>query len=274
MSEADRQRMIERVPEPDRAAVRALLRPVAAGAPAPAGAVGGAGVPRSQVGGLPFQAPGEAWPHDHEDRPMNFLVQVDFSELPPLPDFPRAGLLQWFVRSDEAYGVDVEEGPETTGLAVRWYDETALAAPGAGPAADYPDGYADPRFANAVLDPRTARPLVFAAATMLPIGWEHLAEDVAASPAAYAALERVAEDDDDLAEAAQDLAAVQVGGWPHLVQGPPDVPPGRPHRLLVRLDSEVGGLFEWGDMGAAHLFGDPAALARGDVSGCWWEWAC
>ncbi|MDN4163246.1 YwqG family protein [Nocardioides abyssi] len=271
MSEAARLTMIDRVPEAERASVRALLRPVAAGRPAPT--TGGRAL-RSQVGGLPFLPAGGTWPRDHEGRPMDFLVQVDLAEVPPVPGFPRAGLLQWFVRSDELHGMDLDDAPETGGLTVRWHDEAVLVAPGAGPAEAFPAGHPDPELASPVAEPETARPLVFAAATMLPTAWEHLEEDVAASPAAYAALERVAEDDDDLKEEATDLPSVQVGGWPHFVQGPPTVPPGRPHRLLLRLDAEPDGLFEWGDLGAAHLFGDPEALAAGDVSGCWWEWAC
>ena len=70
----------------------------------------------------------------------------------------------------------------------------------------------------------------------------------------------------------------KIGGHPSFTQWDPrgwqaypaaDQPGGR---LLLELDSnETGG---WGDAGIAHLFGDPSALARGDVSLVRYHWDC
>ncbi|WP_341231363.1 DUF1963 domain-containing protein, partial [Nocardioides salarius] len=119
--------------------------------------------------------------------------------------------------------------------------------------------------------------LELAASGMRPLGWENLAADVAGAPEAFEALEELLETREDLVEALEQAveehgrwSGVHLGGWPSFVQSAPDVPAYGSSRLLVGMS---GGLFQWGDVGSAHLFGDPEAVAEGDLSHLWWEWA-
>lgn len=68
--------------------------------PAPAMAGG------TRIGGPAWLGPGESWPRDGKGRPMSFLGQVDFAALPQLPDYPAAGVLQFFIGRDLYYGAD------------------------------------------------------------------------------------------------------------------------------------------------------------------------
>ncbi|HEY0596644.1 YwqG family protein [Sphingopyxis sp.] len=84
--------------------------------PAPA-TVGG-----TRIGGPVWLAAGEAWPADGEGRPMSFLAQVDFAEMPPLPDYPESGVLQFFIARDNLYGANFEK-PEAGKFRVIWREK-------------------------------------------------------------------------------------------------------------------------------------------------------
>ena len=62
----------------------------------------------SRIGGPAWLAQGERWPADARGQPMTFLAQVDFAALPPLPDYPRSGVLQFFIGRDMNYGADYQ----------------------------------------------------------------------------------------------------------------------------------------------------------------------
>ncbi|WP_447761117.1 YwqG family protein [Sphingopyxis panaciterrae] len=73
----------------------------------------------TRIGGPVWLAAGEAWPTDAEGQPMSFLAQVDFAELPHLPDYPASGVLQFFIARDDLYGADLDK-PEAGKFRVIW----------------------------------------------------------------------------------------------------------------------------------------------------------
>lgn len=84
--------------------------------PAPATAGG------TRLGGPVWLAAGESWPTDAAGKPMSFLAQVDFAELPPLPDYPTSGVLQFFIARDDLYGANFEK-PEAGKFRVIWREK-------------------------------------------------------------------------------------------------------------------------------------------------------
>lgn len=276
--------LVQRLPAAE-PALAALARPMArlSASSTPAG-----GATTSYVGGHPYLPEGEEWPHDRAGRARVFVVQVNFAEVPVLPGFPTSGLLQWFVTDEEGYGVvpeDVTDLPERDrdGMAVRWWPADALDRPCLPPSTARP-----PHVVDAVVAPAPVG-LRFSAGTSMP------AFDEAAERADLAAYGPAGADEEWLDEvwspeevvdgpgAAVDEeppwigSGSKVGGYPHVVQVAPvdsfatDDPAAR---LILQLDSDVDRWTEWGDVGTAQLFGDPAALSRGDTSSLWWTWAC
>ncbi|OHD00946.1 MAG: hypothetical protein A2885_13670 [Sphingopyxis sp. RIFCSPHIGHO2_01_FULL_65_24] len=81
----------------------------------------------TRMGGPVWLAAGEAWPTDPDGKPMSFLAQVDFAELPPLPDYPTSGVLQFFLARDDLYGANFEK-PEAGKFRVIWREK--LGGPG------------------------------------------------------------------------------------------------------------------------------------------------
>jgi uncharacterized protein YwqG len=84
--------------------------------PAPERPVAASG---TRIGGPVWLRDDEAWPTDADGAPLEFVAQVDFAELPPLPDFPATGLLQFFVGSLDRFDVDLQE-PAGSGSRVLW----------------------------------------------------------------------------------------------------------------------------------------------------------
>lgn len=76
-----------------------------AGAPVP-------DAPVSSIGGRPSLPPGERWPED-KGRPMLFLLQINYADMPPLPGYPESGLLSVFVRDEDVYGCDFPSRDQT-----------------------------------------------------------------------------------------------------------------------------------------------------------------
>lgn len=66
-------------------------------------AEGAAAPTASRIGGAPWAPdPAAAWPDGSDGRPLVFLGQLNFAELPALPGFPASGLLQIFTGAGPA----------------------------------------------------------------------------------------------------------------------------------------------------------------------------
>ena len=59
----------------------------------------------SKLGGLPYYPKGAELPKDKDGRPLRLLAQLNFRELPRIPDFPEKGILQIFIAEDYMYGM-------------------------------------------------------------------------------------------------------------------------------------------------------------------------
>ena len=65
----------------------------------------------SKFGGLPYWEKGVEFPKTSEEveceqEPLFLLAQINFAEVPHLPDYPEKGLLQIFIYGDDLYGSD------------------------------------------------------------------------------------------------------------------------------------------------------------------------
>ena len=72
----------------------------------------------SKVGGLPYWDPAVPYPADREGSPLALLAQIDLSELPETGLLPGRGLLQFFIRPDDMYGMDFDARDDQDGFRV------------------------------------------------------------------------------------------------------------------------------------------------------------
>ena len=73
-----------------------------------------------RLGGGPWLADGEQWPTDGDGRPLEFIAQVDFAHLPPLAEYPTAGVLRFFIGRNDIFGVNFD-APDQGDIAVLWH---------------------------------------------------------------------------------------------------------------------------------------------------------
>ncbi len=87
--------------------LQAQQRPALRLVPDPALEVGPDGC---RLGGPAWLAEGQEWPLSRGGRPLEFLAQLDFAQLPPLAGFPESSVVQFFIPSDDdVWGVDFDD---------------------------------------------------------------------------------------------------------------------------------------------------------------------
>ncbi len=75
----------------------------------------------SKVGGAPYLSLGAEYPHTANGDPLTLLAQINFAQTPPLENFPRQGLLQFFIHSDDLYGCDLDNLLNNDGFRVIYH---------------------------------------------------------------------------------------------------------------------------------------------------------
>ena len=227
----------------------------------------------SKVGGAPWWPPGTPLPRDAKDQPLALLAQVDLGELPGSGlDLPAQGLLQFFIATDSAFGMDYgsDQSPEALATqrghrVVHWPDASGpTQAVALATARDLP------------LDP--ARPLrmhFHAGTEVLNLHDARFAALFGGD--LYAALQRHGEPeglhDEQLMDALWEHdtgPGHKLGGYPNFTQTDPrertDL------ELLFQLDSDDGVM--WGDAGVGNFFITDEDLARRDFSRVLYRWDC
>lgn len=64
----------------------------------------------SKVGGKPYLPKGFVYPTNPHGQPLFFLAQINFAQMPALPDFPTQGILQFFIDGkDDLYGINFDD---------------------------------------------------------------------------------------------------------------------------------------------------------------------
>lgn len=80
---------------------------------------------QSKFGGVFYLPQGEQIPVCPEGEQMQFLAQINFAEIPSLPGFPKEGIVQFFLDTDEERFYDKNEDPESKRelYTVRYYPQ-------------------------------------------------------------------------------------------------------------------------------------------------------
>lgn len=225
----------------------------------------------TRIGGPVWLAAGETWPADAEGKPMSFLAQVDFADLPPLPDYPSSGVLQFFIARDDYYGANFEK-PEAGRFRVIWRETMG----GAGqlhmgrPAGDRGiDDYSplyDATVARGIaLKSKRTDQIPSVESWLAERDLETLLNDPAKSDRIYAFVEKQNE-----------LAAQghHVGGHPGFTQS--DWRAAKPYqdvdRVLLNLWSDKHLM--WGDSGQGQFMIRREDLLKRDFSKIFYQWDC
>lgn len=242
----------------------------------------------TRIGGPVWLPNGVGWPAGKEGRPLEFVAQLDFAAMPPLPDYPEAGVLQLFVGRDDLHGADFD-APDKSDFRLVWHPEGAVGGQllpplvlphyGEGPDGAYstPAIFNDQVRSNGVMLHATARSMV---PPPFSYPFDALISELgidARHPDVDAQLEQYWN--------AGSAQGHYTGGHPQFVQfdyrgdasfPPRDDPQPSPYRdydrVLFQLTSDNG--LQWGDVGEANVL-----IRRDDLLGCRfdraiWYWDC
>ena len=224
----------------------------------------------SQFGGYPFWQKGFDIPMDEEGFPMALLVQINFAEVPPHPDLPQSGILQFFIpKQDDYYGANLENKGSGQLISKFWKD---------------------PDFSKQQEWPKT-----LSEDDLVPVNGKHsllftekkevagidtieCAEALQKNP--FEALEDVSLNEkeatqffDNIAHFA-DAKGHKLLGYPYFL----DLEPRKSsdYRLLLQIDTDMedDNDIMWGDNGVGYLFIRNEDLKNHRFDNVWFYWDC
>ena len=254
------------------------------------------GVYDSKFGGTPYLPSGFEYPRNKckggLGDPLKLLCQLNFATLPPLPDFPQNGILQFYVAPNKddyfgvempetVFGVDFDHPTRQNAWRVVYHreivkDEWALQSP---PKINLASTNSDEEF-NPPSFPFDGEFALEAELGVMPInpvdyGWDDFMKTTL-GPSAIGRQLTEKYKPYELEEAfAEVLSATghRVGGYPFFTQEDPRLRDNKKHSvLLLQIDSDEE--ICWGDAGVANFFITPDDLARCDFSRVLYNWDC
>lgn len=241
----------------------------------------------SKFGGYPYWEKGAEFPRAESDDeveavPLVLLAQINFAEVPPLPDYPTKGLLQIFIRGDDLYGMDYDDQTKQELWRIVWHEDFSeekamskreLRAMGVRSVADA-DEDDDGLYP---LSKEYALSFEKSVSISVPCldGFEENVKKAAADLGFPLFDESACElfGDNDYTRFYGEKVHHQIGGFPFFTQGDVrrdgDI-------LLFQMDSEMGKGKEicWGDLGVGNFFISREDLRRRDFKKVLYNWDC
>lgn len=244
----------------------------------------------SKFGGLPYWERTNEYPKSENGEPLYLLAQINFADVPHLPDFPERGLLQIFVQADETWGLDFKDEKQKnwrivyhkTISSIMAMSEADLRAMGVKSSSDEKDeGEYLPFEKEYALS--FEKQLTFVHPNcddQFDDTVQAIAEELGFPVFDGGALDWFEEDDYNAFCVGEDYAQHQLGGFPNFTQNDVrrvgDV-------LLFQMDSEMGKGEDgksksweilWGDCGIANFFISREDLRNRDFSNVLYNWDC
>ncbi len=78
---------------------------------------------QSKIGGKPYLPLDTTYPIDSNGNPLALLAQFNFAEIPNLPNFPSQGILQFYIATDDLYGMNFDDQQQQSGFKVLYFDQ-------------------------------------------------------------------------------------------------------------------------------------------------------
>ena len=233
----------------------------------------------NKFGGVPYWDLQKPYPVDNQGNKLILLAQIDLAELPPLPDFPEKGLLQFFLSPDEKYlyGLDLDKPLQQDGWRVVYHEnidkniseEMVLALDI--PTAEMSD--------NLPLSVQYKLSFKLAQTSISPCDYRF--EDLFKTTAQQLKITFDKNDeifdliDEDTHEKLYNsTAGHHIGGYPIFTQDDPrnDDTLAQYKILLLQIDTE--GDIMWGDAGVGNFFITADDLKKRDFSRVLYNWDC
>lgn len=252
----------------------------------------------SKLGGVPYFPKSMEYPTVREGelcgRPLFFLGQLNFEELPKLPGFPAEGILQFFAGcvDDSVIGMDYKNGFSQNGFRVIYHeriitDKSALYSEEDMP--EFGEGHIRFPFKGEFkllaekTEPMGISMSDFRAERAVTAAYNELFDGGADS--LWDGDNPICDEDEALVDAIADMRSgkgTRMGGYPLFPNNDPrefDEEYAKCTVLLFQSDSECGAekfswddMISWGGYGSANFFISPEDLAKRDFSRVLYNW--
>lgn len=230
----------------------------------------------SKILGLPYLPANCAYPKDADGRPMILLAQLNFAEIPPLPDYPERGILQFFLAADDQlYGADLQSFAamqRQTKFQVRYFENVLNSA-------------------NIVQDfeflrsPLAAETLILPAQLECQLNFKRREELIAITDRHFEQMfgadffSRFKDRADEIRDTYWQSFSAQghkIGGYAFFFQQDPrlQAPKAEDWILLLQIDSDSTAGIMWGDVGVGSFFIPRFNLINRDFSQILYTWDC
>ena len=200
----------------------------------------------SKLGGTPYWPNGKDYPTDSHGKNLFLLAQLNFDKLPHIPNFPKKGILQFFISDDDLYGMNWDDNTVQEDYRVIYHENIS----------DEIEEYKPEYDKNSFLPFEDEYLLVPKEPSEMPIDAYDFRWSEAFNEVSDTLMGDLEEEDFDKCYNRTDRATVYIGGYPIFVQYDPreaeksymdcDV-------VLFQCDSYVnkkeGINILWGDMG-------------------------
>lgn len=217
----------------------------------------------SQLGGVPWWPAGKPYPTGLRGNPLLLLAQINFAEAPALDPFPRSGLLQILIGSDDTYGCSFSGASENDDFACVFHED--LTVPAAPPPAI---AYDSDNMFSPLANPLTPIALTFRLSSMTVDSTDYrvatLLPDIFRDGAKL-----------DAYHDKQDTPPIRLGGYPTFTQDDPrfhSEPGAIGDFSLLTIDTTDGVM--WGDFGVGQFLIHEDDLRRRDFSRVVYNWDC
>lgn len=241
----------------------------------------------SKLGGVPFIPAGGEYPiNEGTGEKLYLLIQINFSEMPHIPNYPTEGILQIFIGADDLYGCDLDAENSQENWRIIYHEDISNGMSKEEVLALMPDRSLSLNL-NLPMENSPVEYLIRFEEGEMAIDAGNF--DIDKCNARYCGhllpdeLKGVDWVDypDEMLPVFEEMmgSGCRLGGYPSFTQSDPreyNIPEN--FELLLQIDSvedeEGNQATMWGDMGIANFFIDPEALKNKDFSNVYYNWDC
>lgn len=231
---------------------------------------------QSKVGGVGYFPKDEPYPYGKSGKPLSFLAQLNFSELPPIQNFPSSGIVAFYIDlADDLLGLNLEDMRNQGGYRVYYFEDISREAYSREELEqlDQPE-YPIAKGEYAISCTVQKRPLLddnYEVIQQYGKEFYYLMEDI------------FGDEVDDQLDAihsvmTEETGAGFIGGYPSFTQEDPRKYKEelREDRLLFQLNSVYDEDIDilWGDSGIGQFFIHPEHLQQKRFDRAWYNWDC
>lgn len=225
---------------------------------------------QSKVGGHPYLPIGQQYPQSLDGENLQLLAQINFAELPENDQYPKSGILQFFINpNDDLYGLNFDDQQKQDGFRVIYYD--TVQQDNSALVQDFP-----------ILEEDVYSPVSGQSAVQFEKAVSYI--DLNNFDFSRKVTDPFDKDDDESEEFCDEYSEVisanghRLGGYPFFTQTDPREynEAIQDYVLLLQIDTDdTDGIdIMWGDSGVGNFFIHPDDLKNRDFSKVVYNWDC